>query len=109
MLYKTQFSLGHLVSNDLQLHRAFSAFIFDSNGKLLLQQRAKEKITFPLDWTNTCCSHPLFKQDELEDANQMGSYIVICLLYFHFSLLNFPVFFYSLDFPLLPLYNLLFP
>ena len=41
------------------LHRAFSVFLFDSNNKLLLQQRAHEKITFPDMWTNTCCSHPL--------------------------------------------------
>lgn len=42
------------------LHRAFSVFIFDaSTHELLLQQRAKEKITFPSVWTNTCCSHPL--------------------------------------------------
>jgi len=41
------------------LHRAFSVFLFDSDGRLLLQQRADEKITFPGMWTNTCCSHPL--------------------------------------------------
>lgn len=41
------------------LHRAFSVFLFDSNKRLLLQQRATEKITFPDMWTNTCCSHPL--------------------------------------------------
>lgn len=41
------------------LHRAFSVFLFNSEGKLLLQQRAAEKITFPNVWTNTCCSHPL--------------------------------------------------
>ena len=41
------------------LHRAFSVFLFDSDGKLLLQQRAASKITFPNVWTNTCCSHPL--------------------------------------------------
>ncbi|KAI9770525.1 MAG: isopentenyl-diphosphate delta-isomerase idi1 [Geoglossum simile] len=41
------------------LHRAFSVFLFDSNNRLLLQQRADEKITFPGMWTNTCCSHPL--------------------------------------------------
>ena len=45
--------------NDGLLHRAFSAFLFDSNNRLLLQQRASEKITFPDMWTNTCCSHPL--------------------------------------------------
>ena len=41
------------------LHRAFSVFLFDSQNRLLLQQRATEKITFPDMWTNTCCSHPL--------------------------------------------------
>lgn len=47
------------------LHRAFSCFIFNDRGELLLQQRAKEKITFPLLWTNTCCSHPLSVDDEI--------------------------------------------
>jgi len=42
------------------LHRAFSVFMFDSKNRLLLQQRAESKITFPKVWTNTCCSHPLF-------------------------------------------------
>lgn len=42
------------------LHRAFSVFLFNSDNKLLLQQRASSKITFPDVWTNTCCSHPLF-------------------------------------------------
>ena len=41
------------------LHRAFSVFLFDSQNRLLLQQRATEKITFLDMWTNTCCSHPL--------------------------------------------------
>ena len=42
------------------LHRAFSVFLFDPRTKkLLMQQRASEKITFPDMWTNTCCSHPL--------------------------------------------------
>ncbi|KAJ9623249.1 isopentenyl-diphosphate delta-isomerase idi1 [Taxawa tesnikishii (nom. ined.)] len=41
------------------LHRAFSVFLFDKKNRLLLQQRATEKITFPDMWTNTCCSHPL--------------------------------------------------
>lgn len=41
------------------LHRAFSVFLFDSQNRLLIQQRATEKITFPDMWTNTCCSHPL--------------------------------------------------
>ncbi|BDA45626.1 Isopentenyl-diphosphate Delta-isomerase I [Coccomyxa sp. Obi] len=41
------------------LHRAFSVFLFNHDNKLLLQQRALSKITFPGVWTNTCCSHPL--------------------------------------------------
>src|SRR5579859_2070098 len=48
------------------LHRAFSVFLFDPvTKKLLLQQRASEKITFPDQWTNTCCSHPLHTASEL--------------------------------------------
>lgn len=42
------------------LHRAFSVFLFDDQGRLLLQKRASTKITFPNVWTNTCCSHPLY-------------------------------------------------
>jgi isopentenyl-diphosphate delta-isomerase len=40
------------------LHRAFSVFVFDSEGKLLLQQRAYSKYHSGGLWTNTCCSHP---------------------------------------------------
>ncbi|MCX2574391.1 isopentenyl-diphosphate Delta-isomerase [Pedobacter sandarakinus] len=40
------------------LHRAFSIFIFNSRGELLLQQRAAEKYHCAGLWTNTCCSHP---------------------------------------------------
>lgn len=46
------------------LHRAFSVFLFDSEGRLLLQQRAAQKITFPDMWTNSCCSHPLDRPEE---------------------------------------------
>uniref|UniRef100_A0A7S0CWE4 isopentenyl-diphosphate Delta-isomerase n=1 Tax=Amorphochlora amoebiformis TaxID=1561963 RepID=A0A7S0CWE4_9EUKA len=41
------------------LHRAFSVFLFDHEGKLLLQRRSDDKVTFRAVWTNTCCSHPL--------------------------------------------------
>ncbi|MEW5297916.1 MAG: hypothetical protein WDW38_003788 [Sanguina aurantia] len=44
------------------LHRAFSVFLFDPQNRLLLQQRATAKVTFPGVWTNTCCSHPLSGQ-----------------------------------------------
>lgn len=41
------------------LHRAFSAFVFRKRGEeVLLQQRSSAKATFPLLWSNTCCSHP---------------------------------------------------
>lgn len=45
------------------LHRAFSVFIFNSNGELLLQQRADEKYHSGGLWTNTCCSHPQFGEE----------------------------------------------
>ncbi|TDL28661.1 Isopentenyldiphosphate isomerase [Rickenella mellea] len=66
----------HLMENINKglLHRAFSAFVFrPSDGKLLLQQRASEKITFPDMWTNTCCSHPLddFEDEKIEEK-QLG-------------------------------------
>jgi isopentenyl-diphosphate delta-isomerase len=50
------------------LHRAFSVFLFNDRGELLLQQRSQEKITFPEYWTNTCCSHPLFNLPEEKDG-----------------------------------------
>jgi isopentenyl-diphosphate delta-isomerase len=40
------------------LHRAFSLFLFDANGDLLLQQRASGKRLWPGFWSNSCCSHP---------------------------------------------------
>lgn len=51
-----------------QLHRAFSVFLFNKQGKLLLQKRAADKITFPDVWTNTCCSHPLHEPAELGEG-----------------------------------------
>ncbi|MDB4787472.1 NUDIX domain-containing protein, partial [Flavobacteriales bacterium] len=41
-----------------RLHRAFSVFILNSRGELLLQQRAHHKYHSGGLWTNTCCSHP---------------------------------------------------
>lgn len=54
------------------LHRAFSVFLFNSKYELLLQQRSATKVTFPLVWTNTCCSHPLYRESELIDENSLG-------------------------------------
>ncbi len=40
------------------LHRAFSIFVFNSKGEMLMQQRAEEKYHSGGLWTNACCSHP---------------------------------------------------
>jgi isopentenyl-diphosphate delta-isomerase len=45
------------------LHRAFSVFIFDRQGSMLLQQRSAEKYHGALLWTNACCSHPYDGED----------------------------------------------
>ncbi len=45
------------------LHRAFSVFIFNTKGELMLQQRADSKYHSGGLWTNTCCSHPRFGED----------------------------------------------
>jgi len=41
------------------LHRAFSLFVFNPQGELLVQRRAPGKRLWPGYWSNTCCSHPL--------------------------------------------------
>ena len=58
-----------------RLHRAFSVFLFNNEGKLLLQQRAADKITFPSVWTNTCCSHPLYgySPSEVDDDEAIAT------------------------------------
>jgi isopentenyl-diphosphate delta-isomerase len=40
------------------LHRAFSVFLFNEHGELLMQQRAASKRLWPGYWSNSCCSHP---------------------------------------------------
>lgn len=41
-----------------QLHRAFSVIVYNSDGRILLQQRARSKYHSGGLWSNTCCSHP---------------------------------------------------
>ena len=52
------------------LHRAFSVFVFNSKGELMLQQRALGKYHSPGLWTNTCCSHPRPGEDTENAAHR---------------------------------------
>ena len=52
------------------LHRAFSVFIFNSSGELLLQQRALDKYHSAGKWTNTCCSHPKPFEETIKAAKR---------------------------------------
>lgn len=53
-----------------KLHRAFSVFIFNSKGELLLQQRAHHKYHSGGKWTNTCCSHPRPAENTFDAAKR---------------------------------------
>lgn len=48
------------------LHRAFSVFIINQKGEVMLQQRAAHKYHSPLLWTNTCCSHQRVGETNVE-------------------------------------------
>jgi isopentenyl-diphosphate delta-isomerase len=52
------------------LHRAFSIVLFDSSGRILLQQRAHHKYHSSGLWTNTCCSHPRPDEDMHQAAER---------------------------------------
>lgn len=52
------------------LHRAFSVFIFNSKGELLLQRRSLNKYHSAGLWTNTCCSHPRENEKIIDAANR---------------------------------------
>jgi isopentenyl-diphosphate delta-isomerase len=53
-----------------RLHRAFSVFLFDPHGRMLLQQRAATKYHFGGLWTNACCSHPRPGEAVIEAARR---------------------------------------
>jgi isopentenyl-diphosphate Delta-isomerase len=64
--------IGHLTKaachrGEGVLHRAFSLFIFNRSGKLLLQRRSDEKMLWPGFWSNSCCSHPR-RGESIEEA-----------------------------------------
>ena len=52
------------------LHRAFSIFIWNTKGELLLQKRSLSKYHSAGLWTNTCCSHPRPSEDIMEAAHR---------------------------------------
>jgi len=63
----------HLMQNGTSLlHRAFSVFLFNTQGELLVHRRSDEKITFPGHYTNTCCSHPLHTPQETVEKDALG-------------------------------------
>ena len=53
-----------------KLHRAFSVFIFNKKGEMMLQRRALEKYHSPGLWTNTVCSHPHPGENILDAAHR---------------------------------------
>lgn len=57
-------------TDNTPLHRGFSLFLFDKNGKLLLQQRSSGKKTWPLVWSNSVCGHPVLEETAVEAAKR---------------------------------------
>lgn len=60
--------------SDTPLHRAFSLFLFNTKGELLLQQRSDKKKTWPGVWSNSCCGHLLIDETPLEAAKRRVAY-----------------------------------
>ena len=71
---KTDHQIGEMEKQEAHikglLHRAFSIFIFNSKGDVLLQQRAFHKYHSGGLWTNTCCSHPRNGETTIQAANR---------------------------------------
>ncbi|MBG5920003.1 isopentenyl-diphosphate Delta-isomerase [Providencia stuartii] len=64
-------SMPKLLAHQLgKLHRAFSVFIFNAKGELLIQQRAAHKYHSAGQWANSCCSHPHPKEETLAAAKR---------------------------------------
>ncbi|MFC1669960.1 isopentenyl-diphosphate Delta-isomerase [Spirochaetota bacterium] len=61
------------------LHRAFSVFVFNNEGKLLLQKRADHKYHSPGLWSNSVCSHPQPGEDVIDSAyNRLNEEMGFC-------------------------------
>lgn len=54
----------------VKLHRAFSIFIVNKEGRMLIQKRATIKKTWPGFWSNACCSHPKKGENVHEGASR---------------------------------------
>jgi isopentenyl-diphosphate delta-isomerase len=54
----------------LRLHRAFSVFLFDRDGRMLITKRSAKKDTWPGFWSNACCSHPHDEESTEEAARR---------------------------------------
>jgi isopentenyl-diphosphate delta-isomerase len=61
-------------NDDTRLHRAFSVFIFNRRGELLLQQRALSKKTWPGVWSNSCCGHVMLHESVVRAAARRLKY-----------------------------------
>ena len=69
------------------LHRAFSIFIFNERGELILQRRAPGKYHSAGLWTNTCCGHPRPEEDLAAAAQRrlMEEMNIACVLEHRFT------------------------
>lgn len=68
-----------------KLHRAFSLFVFNGRGQLLLQQRSAQKRLWPGWWSNSCCSHPRKGESLTQAVKRRASEELDCDTAMHFT------------------------